>query len=178
MKCEVCTFIFNAGFCKLFGVCYNREFLQLNDVNEIKRMLIGSAEKKIDKLAATKGKRCEACKLIFTAEFCNKFGVCYNREFLQHDDEKEVERILIGSEEKNIEKLPAAKGITCKMCQFLYPNVLCKLFGICHSREFLQNKGSEEKKINELSVDPLECPLCEMSVNIISQMIRQNMTKV
>ena len=133
MKCELCTFIFNAGFCKLFGVCYIREFLQHNDVNEIKRKLIGSAEKQIDELAATKGKKCEACKLIFTAEFCKKFGVCYNPELFQQGDVKEVKRML---------------------------------------------SGSEEKKINELSVDPLECPLCEMSVNIIGQMIKTNMTKV
>ncbi len=174
MKCELCTFIFNAGFCKLFGVCYIREFLQHDDANEIK--------------AATKGKKCEACKLIFTAEFCKKFGVCYNPELLQHDIVKEVKRMLIGSEEKKIDKLAATKGMTCKVCQFLYPNVLCKLFGICHSREFLQNKDvkevkrmlsvSEEEKINELSVDPLECPLCEMSVDIIGQMIQMNMTKV
>ncbi len=73
---------------------------------------------------------------------------------------------------------------------------ICEVIGVCkqsnHIHEFLQHDnmkevkkvliGSEEKKINELSVDPpkpsSQCVMCEFAVNILDKMIQKNSTKV
>jgi len=75
------------------------------------------------------------------------------------------------------------------------PEYICEVIGVCkqntHIHEFLEHKdqtpvkkvliGAEEKKINNLSVDPpkpsSECVMCEFAINILSKMIQKNSTK-